>query len=60
MRSLYVVEDIKKGEKISENNVKSIRPGFGIHPKYLEYILGKVVDKNLKKGDRFSLDNIIK
>ena len=56
MRSLYVVEDIKKGAKISENNVKSIRPGFGIHPKYLEYILGKVVDKNLKRGDRFLLD----
>lgn len=59
-RSLYVVEDISKGDKISEKNVRSIRPGFGLHPKYLNSILGKVVNSDLERGDRFSLDNIKK
>lgn len=59
-RSLYVVEDISQGDKISEKNVRSIRPGFGLHPKYLNAILGKVVNSDLKRGDRFLLDNIKK
>lgn len=52
-RSLYVVQDIVEGEIITENNVRSIRPGFGMHPKYLKDFLGKKADKNWKKGDRF-------
>ncbi|WP_296807561.1 pseudaminic acid synthase [uncultured Methanobrevibacter sp.] len=57
-RSLFVVEDIKKGDIITEDNVRSIRPGFGLHPKYLNEILGKKVKKNLKKGTPFELDFI--
>ena len=57
-RSLFVVEDIKKGETITEDNVKSIRPGFGLHPKYLNEILGKKSKIDLKKGTPFSLDFI--
>lgn len=57
-RSLYVVEDIAKGEMITEKNVRSIRPGFGLHPKYLNSIIGKFVNTDLKRGDRFSLDFI--
>jgi pseudaminic acid synthase len=53
-RSLYVVEDIKAGEIISEKNVKSIRPGFGLHPRYYQEIIGKVAIDDAKKGDRFS------
>ena len=52
-RSLFVVEDIVKGEVITEDNVRSIRPGFGLHPKYLNKIMGKKVNKNLKKGEPF-------
>lgn len=52
-RSLYVVEDIKKGEEITEKNVRSIRPGFGMHPKYYREILGKKVNVDLSKGERF-------
>lgn len=40
-RSLYVAEDIKDGEVITETNVRSVRLGYGLHPKYLKDILGK-------------------
>jgi pseudaminic acid synthase len=58
-RSLYIVEDVNAGDYLTENNVKSIRPGFGLHPKYLKKILGKRVAKNLKKGDRMDFNFII-
>lgn len=57
-RSLYIVEDIKKGEEITEKNVKSIRPGFGLHPKYYNDILGKKASVNIEKGTRFSFELI--
>lgn len=57
-RSLYVVETITEGELFSENNVRSIRPGFGLHPKYLYQIIGKKSNQNIEKGTRFSLDFI--
>lgn len=52
-RSLYVAENIKKGELITERNVRSVRPGFGLHPKYLKELLGKQVNQDIKKGSRF-------
>lgn len=55
-RSLYVAENIKAGEVITEKNVRSIRPGFGLHPKYLKDVLGKKFVKDCEKGERFSLD----
>ena len=57
-RSLYVSEDIKAGEVFSDLNVRSVRPGFGLHPKHYKDILGKIANKDLEKGDRFSLDFI--
>ena len=57
-RSLFVVRDIKKDEIITEENVRSIRPGFGLHPKYLKEIIGKKVNKDLKKGTPFKLEFI--
>lgn len=58
-RSLFVVKDIKKGEVISEDNVRSIRPSFGLHPKYLNEIIGKKVNKDLEKGTPFELKFIM-
>ena len=55
-RSIYVINNIKKGDILSELNIKSIRPGFGLHPKYYKEILGKQVNRTLKKGDRFDLE----
>lgn len=52
-RSLFVVKDIKKGEKITKDNVRSIRPGHGLHPKYLPEVLGKIAKQDLDKGERF-------
>lgn len=51
-RSLYVCKDIKKGEKFTLENIKSVRPGYGLHPKYLNEILGKTALKDYKLGDR--------
>lgn len=55
-RSLYVTADIKAGEMITANNVRSVRPGFGLHPKYYKDILGRKVNVDMEKGSRFSLD----
>ena len=53
-RSLYVVKDIKKGDVITNDNVKSIRPGFGMHPKFLKKLLGTRARKSYTKGDRLN------
>lgn len=49
-RSLFVVKDVKEGDVITEGNVRSIRPGYGMHPKHFKDILGKTFSKNLDKG----------
>ena len=51
-RSLYIAEDIKEGELFTAKNIKSVRPGFGMHPKYYSKIIGKEAKKNFKKGER--------
>lgn len=57
-RSLYVAEDIKKGEVITEKNVRSVRPGFGLHPKYLVKVIGKKATSNIEKGTPFEFSLI--
>lgn len=57
-RSLYVVEDVKTGELITEKNVRSIRPGFGLHPKYFKEIQGERFNRDVKRGEPFKLDDI--
>jgi len=51
-RSLYIAKDIKKGEVFTEENIRSVRPGYGMHPKYLKDILGKRADRDYKYGER--------
>lgn len=57
-RSLYVAEDMKAGDIITETNVRSVRPGYGLHPKYLSEIQGKRVNKDLSKGMPFLLEYV--
>ncbi|MGL5633637.1 MAG: pseudaminic acid synthase [Sarcina sp.] len=53
-RSLFVVEDIKEGETFTSENIKSIRPGFGIETKHIKDIFGKKATKDIKKGTPMS------
>jgi pseudaminic acid synthase len=57
-RSLYVVENIAKGEVISLKNVRSVRPGYGLAPKHLDDVLGKVASVDIKKNTPLSYDFI--
>ncbi|MCE3294323.1 MAG: pseudaminic acid synthase [Crocinitomicaceae bacterium] len=57
-RSLYIVEDIRQGDVFTKENVRSIRPGFGLHPKYYPEILGKKAKRDLEKGERMTLDAV--
>lgn len=54
-RSLYVAENVKAGNVITEKNVRSVRPGFGLHPKYLQDVVGKRFSKDCLVGERFEL-----
>ena len=57
-RSLFVVKDMKKGYAITRENVRSIRPGYGLAPKYLDDVIGKKAKMNLRKGTPLSWDLI--
>lgn len=57
-RSLYAVEDIQAGEIFTSENMRSIRPGFGLPPKYYEQVIGKIANKNIKKGTPMTFDLI--
>lgn len=58
-RSLFISEDVKAGEIISERNIRSVRPGYGLHPKYYNEVLGRKFNVDLKKGTPLSMNLII-
>ncbi|RUR13999.1 pseudaminic acid synthase [Legionella sp. km772] len=58
-RSLYVVQDIKQGETLSYENIRSVRPALGLHPRYLTKVIGAKAKRDLKYGTPLSQDDII-
>lgn len=55
-RSLYVVQDVKAGEVLTPDNLRSIRPGYGVAPKYLDAFIGKTAPHDIKRGTPVSWD----
>lgn len=58
-RSIYVVKDIKAGEKLTTENIRIIRPGLGLQPKYYDFVLGKTAKQDLKRGTALQLDMLM-
>jgi N-acetylneuraminate synthase len=57
-RSLYIVKNLKAGDKLTNDNVRAIRPGAGLAPKYLEEVLGRTVNRDARRGTPLSRDLI--
>ena len=55
-RSLYIVEDMEAGDEFTEKNLRSIRPGLGLPPKYYDIILGKKIKKDVSRGTALRWD----
>ncbi|HDT6579567.1 TPA: pseudaminic acid synthase [Bacillus cereus] len=58
-RSIYVSQDIKEGQLFTRENIKVIRPGFGLAPKYYEMIIGKTAKKDVKRGTALAWEHIL-
>lgn len=54
-RSLYIAKDIKKGDTFTNENIRSVRPGYGVHPKYINQVLGQQASKDFELGDSLDL-----
>lgn len=57
-RSLYAVEDIKKGDIFTSSNVRSLRPGYGLSPFFYEKLLGKESVRNIKRGEPLTREDL--
>ena len=57
-KSIFAVEDIKEGESFTENNIRVIRPAYGLHPRYYDDVLGKKATKNIKRGTPLDLEHM--
>ena len=58
-RSLFVVQDVKRGEKFTATNVRSIRPGYGLHSRHLGEVLGRRAVRDIERGTPLSWDLVV-
>ena len=58
-RSLFAVEDIKAGEPFTSENIRSIRPAYGMKPKFYKEVLGKTANKALKAGTPLRMEDLV-
>ena len=59
-RSLYISKEIKKGDVFSKDNIRSVRPGYGLHPKYFNEVIGKPSLKDISKGEPLKIHHFKK
>ena len=57
-RSLYLVKDVEAGETLTQENLRRIRPGMGLSPKYYQHVLGRCVKQKLSRGTALQLDHL--
>jgi N-acetylneuraminate synthase len=57
-RSLYISADLKSGDRLSARNMRIIRPGFGLQPKYYDIVIGKCVNRDVSAGTPVSWELI--
>ena len=57
-RSIYISKNLKKNEKLNKFNMRIVRPGYSISPKYFEYLIGKKLKFTKKKGSRIKLSDV--
>jgi len=58
-RSLYIAKDMQAGEKLTLENMRIVRPGMGLKPKYYDVLLGRKVNQNVRKGKAVSWDLLL-
>jgi len=56
-RSLYYVNELTEGSILSDSDIRRIRPGFGLSPKYFDEVIGKKLKRKVKRGDRVNLSD---
>ena len=57
--SLYFVKDLPKGHTINSDDIRRIRPGYGLEPKFFDIVIGKVLTKDVERGDPVSFEILI-